>query len=384
MTPLLTKNASVRATLLFAATVLATNGCAPEPGTTPESALHTSVLEPTDQGNLEQRVSEVLSLSNFERTLSTEVNAAWQIMHAVICYGHDLEIKTLDRGQVGALDYIFSGGMMRGMELRLSVNPLKSTGRVGVKAKFDPGSYIGQGHVDQWLAICAMADIPMNTQIQIGGFTATLEDWARQTQFDVSNNPINEFSWTLIALTHYFPKEPSWISEGDIEVTWEMLVEEELRYELSDSACGGTHRMAGIVAALRAAEKLGIAKGPVWKKARERVDGLLTSTRENRAADGRLSSFYFTRAGNSRDLFAELSGTGHVFEFVALASSQEELESEWVERSAAHLCGLIENMHQQKVDCGALYHALNGLRVYHKRRWQSAGASTIRPAKTDP
>ena len=115
---------------------------------------------------------------------------------------------------------------------------------------------------------------------------------------------------------------------------------------------------------------LGIAKGPVWQKARERVDGLLTSTKENRAADGRLSSFYFTRAGNSRDLFAELSGTGHVFEFVAMASSQKELESEWVERSASHLCGLIENMHQQKVDCGALYHALNGLRVYHKRRWQ--------------
>lgn len=68
---------------------------------------------------------------------------------------------------------------MRGMELRLSVNPLESTGRVGVKAKFDPGSYIGQGYVDQWLAICAMADIPLSTQIQIGGSTATLEDWAR-------------------------------------------------------------------------------------------------------------------------------------------------------------------------------------------------------------
>lgn len=71
--------------------------------------------------------------------------------------------------------------------------------------------------------------------------------------------------------------------------------------------------MAGIVAVLRAADKLAITKGPVWKKARERVDGLLTSTRENRATYGRLSSFYFTSAGNSRDPFAELSGTGHLF-----------------------------------------------------------------------
>ena len=109
MTPLLTKKASVRATLLFAATVLATNGCAPEPGTTPEFALHTSVLEPTDQGNLEQRVTDVLSLSNFDRALSTEVNAAWQIMRAVICYRHDLKIKTLDRGKVGPSIISFRG-----------------------------------------------------------------------------------------------------------------------------------------------------------------------------------------------------------------------------------------------------------------------------------
>ncbi|MEM7474640.1 MAG: hypothetical protein AAF483_06570 [Planctomycetota bacterium] len=352
--------------IVLVSMVMILPACAPLVG---ELGHVEDVAKPEPSPQLKQRVENVLQHANDERILSTEVNAAWQIMHAVICYGMELQIETPDRGRVSALEYVFSNGQMRGMQLMITQENLQSTGRPGVKARFNPGSYIGQGHVDQWLAICAMADIPITTKIQVGDRVATIEDWARQAQFDVSNNPVDEFSWTLIALTHYFPTETRWDADGGIRIGWEELLAEELRYGLEDAACGGTHRMAGIIRALRAAEANGIDSTPTWSEARELVASLMASTKEQRGADGRLSSFYFDRSGGTRDLYAELSSTGHMFEFVALAATEEELSSPWIELSAQRLCELIENLETQSVECGALYHALSGLKIYLERRW---------------
>ena len=84
-----------------------------------------------------------------------------------------------------------------------------------------------------------------------------------------------QFSWTLIALTHYFPDEPRWDSDGGVRVSWEDLVAEEMRRGLEDAACGGTHRMAGIIRAIRAAESAGNASGETWQEAKALVQNLL-------------------------------------------------------------------------------------------------------------
>lgn len=296
-------------------------------------------------------------------------------MHAVIPYGMDLQIDTPDRGEVSAVEYAFDNGMLDGFELRVEPEPLEATGRPGIAARFNPGSYIGQGHVDQWLAIFAMAKIPLETMVKVGEKSLTLEDWARQTQWDVSKNPVDEYAWTLIALTHYFPNEPRWMTEAGVEVSWELLLEYELKQSNSETACGGTHRMAGIVSALNAQARLGLADSKVWQEARAQVENALDQVRQSRGTDGRLSSYYFSRPGSSRDLFAELSSAGHLFEFVALAASDSELQSAWVERAANHLCELLELTSNQELDCGALYHALHGLRVYQTRRFSTPTAT---------
>ena len=132
--------------------------------------------------------------------------------------------------------------------------------------------------------------------------------------------------------------------------------------------------MAGIIAAVRAKERLGLADSPVWSRARNLIDSLLTNARQNRGPGGQLSSFYFTRPGNTTDLSAQLSSMGHMFEFVALAASPAELQEPWVEDSAAGLCELLEATSTQDLDCGALYHALSGLKVYLQRRYDDEAA----------
>ena len=335
-------------------------------------ALERFVESQEDSEPLRARVDKVLEAGLKTRCLDSEINAAWQIMHGVICYGPQLELDTPDRGRVLALDYAFSGGQIAGFELMLGSQPLPSTGRVGLKARLEPGSYTGQGHVDQWLAIFAMADLPLHTPLTHAGQTLTLLDWARQAQYDASHNVLDEFSWTLIAMTHYFPDEPTWVAADGESLSWELLVAAELTYSLEQSPCGGTHRMAGITRAVRAKQRLGLPDSPTWLQAQALVDRCLAQAQAQRSATGGLSSQYFERPGVSSDLAAELASSGHLLEFIALAAPQEQLSAPWVELAAQRLCEVLERTQQLELDCGGLYHALNGLKIYHQRRWGSS------------
>lgn len=320
---------------------------------------------------LRTRVARVLEEGLQFRRMDSQVNAAWQIMHGVICYGRELQIDTPDRGLYSAVDYAFTGGQIEGFELMLGGQPLPTSGRVGLKARLEPGSYIGQGHVDQWLAIFAMAGLPLDTPVEHAGQSLTLLDWARQAQYDVSQNMLDEFSWTLIALTHYFPDEPSWQTADGQTASWELLVAAELTHDIDRSPCGGTHRLAGIVRALQAKRRLGLADTATWQQAQRLVDENLAKAHDQRSAGGGLSSQYFARPSVTADLSAELASAGHLLEFIALAASPDELAAEWVEQAALNLCQILERSRHVELDCGALYHALNGLQIYQQRRWAS-------------
>lgn len=313
------------------------------------------------------RIDTALTREQSNRRLSSSTNAAWQIMHGVICYGSELQIETPDQGLVGALDYAFHGGQINGFELSLGRTPLSATGRTGVMARLEPGSYLGQGHPDQWLAIFAMAELPPETEVVIGDTTRTLLDWARQAQWDVSHNLLSEYSWTLIGLTHYLPNEPSWVMANGSTVSWEDLVSAELKNDLDASACGGTHRLAGLVRALNAKQSLGLPDSDVWRRAQLAVEQAIANAKANRGSDGSLSSYYFVRPSKTVDFAAELASSGHLFEFLALALPAEELSEPWVELAAGRLCDVLEATQEVELDCGALYHALNGLRIYRQR-----------------
>lgn len=348
-------------------------GCVPPPVASIDRSLESADALPAggQATALQARLHQVLASAQENRSLSSDENAAWQIMHGVVPYGQDLEIETPDRGRIGALEYAFSGGLIRGLEL-MPGDILPSTGRRGLKARLEPGSYVGQGHVDQWIAIMAMANIPADTTIQLGDHVFTVEDWARQAQYDVSNNYLNEYGWTLIALTHYLPNEASWTASDGKTYTLESLLRAELAQDMSEQACGGTHSLAGIVRTAAARQRLGLSDSETWTAADNLIDACLEKAKNYRASDGRLSCYYFDRSGITVDLSVELSSAGHVFEFLALALPETELSEPWVERAAERLCELLEASEAVDLECGGLYHALNGLKIYVTRRYPNA------------
>ncbi len=317
---------------------------------------------------LQQRIARALDDNLRDRLLSGNTNAAWQIMHGVIAYGDALPLE-VDGERRNTLDFLLHNGVVNGWELAPG-DELPVTGRTGLKARLEPGSYIGQGHVDQWLAILAQIQTPLDREVEARGKAFTVLDWARQAQWDVSDNPVLEYSWTIIALTRYFPDEQSWTAKDGKTWTFEPLARYEAKQDLGQSPCGGMHRLMGLAHAVQFRKRHGGEITEGWKLAEEKIEESIERIQRFQNPDGSFSTNHTVRPGTSADLSAVISSTGHTIEFLSFALSQDQLSEGWLVRAVDRLCVLLEATRSADLDCGGLYHALNGLKLYYSRRYE--------------
>ncbi len=318
--------------------------------------------------SLQQTIRSTLQYNLEKRELSAERNGAWQVIHGAVAYGDQLPLKVDDK-TVLAMDYLLSGGVMNGWEI--SAGPvLAITKKPGVVARVEAGSYIGQGHTDQWLGYLSQIPLALDRKVIAADQSLTLNDWARQAQWDVPKNQFKEYSWTLIALTNFFPNEQEWQASDGLTWTLEPLVRFEAEQDLSASACGGMHRLMGLAHAVRYRKRLkGLFDGG-WLMAKNVVEKSVDSTRKFQNSDGSFSTNYTSRPGNSSDLSSCISATGHTFEFLSYTLDDAELGKPWMELAAARLCALLQAGEGIDLECGGAYHALAGLKLYHRRRFE--------------
>ena len=318
--------------------------------------------------SLQDRILATLRNNLVHRELIEERNAAWQVVHGAVAYGDQLPLK-VDGKSVLAIDYLLSGGVMNGWEV--SAGPvLPTTKRPGILARVEAGSFIGQGHTDQWLGYFSQIPLTLDRKVTLQDQTLSLEDWARQAQWDVPKNPFKEYSWTLIALTNFFPNETDWQASDGNTWTLEPLVRFEAQQDLSESACGGMHRLMGLAHAVRYRKRLKGIFDEGWGMARKVVETSVENARKFQNADGSFSTNYTWRPGNSSDLSTCISATGHTFEFLSYALDDDELAKPWMERAASRLCAMLKAGDGIDLECGGVYHALAGLKLYHRRRFE--------------
>ncbi|MEY2613794.1 MAG: hypothetical protein RL069_2606 [Planctomycetota bacterium] len=330
-----------------------------------EANANTTGAKTLDVKDLLVLVDKTLEFNRDSRLLSVERNAAWQVAHGAVAYGEDLKLVVGDQ-TLDALDYLFSGGEMRGWELTAG-DTLPSTGRPSVNAYVEAGSYVGQGHVDQFLGYLSQTGLPRTTQVKVGDQSVTIEDWARTAQYQVPNNPYREYSWTLIALTNYFPDEVTWKGADGKDWTLEPIVEFEAKQDIGNSPCGGMHRLMGLAHSVRYWKKRGEGFRGGWALAQSTVQDAIATCRKFQNSDGTFSANYTLRPGTSSDLSTRIGTTGHTLEFLAYALEPKELQEEWVGRSVRRLCELLDVASEVELECGGLYHGLAGLRIYRER-----------------
>lgn len=323
--------------------------------------------QPKPANDLKVTIEQTLESNLNQRILVSDRNGAWQVIHGAVAYGNDLPLD-VDGSVVPAIGYLLDGGKLQGWEL--SIGPvLPSTGRPGVVARVESGSFIGQGHSDQWLGYFSQIPLPLDRAVTVEGQKLTLLDWARQAQYDVPNNPYLEYSWTLIALTNFFPNEKSWVASDGKSWTLEPLVRFEAQQDLSESACGGMHRLMGLAHAVRYRNRLQEPMDQGWGLAKSVVENAIDSARKFQSSDGSFSTNYTSRPGTSADLSNTISATGHTLEFLSYALGSSELEKPWMERAVLRLCAMLKASEKLDMECGGTYHALAGLNLYHKKRF---------------
>jgi len=319
----------------------------------------------TASESLEELVSRTLEQNLSQRELSSSTHGAWQVLHGILAYGSDFDLQT-PTGPQPALTYLLSGQGVDGFEAEQG-DELGAQQRPGLRMAMQPSTKIGQGHRDQWLAVIAQSGLPLNTEIKSRTHTFTLEDWMRQTEFDVPRNLEREFSWSLIALTSYRNTNHRWMGRDGAQYSTESLLGSELDQSLPNSVCGGTHRLIGISMALnqRRLEEQPITG--VWADADALVKAAIQLAKQNQNPDGSYSVAYLHRPGWTRDMGETLGSTGHVLEFLAIAAPAQTLSEPWVQRSVRRLCEILDQCSDVDLECGVLYHALHGLSEYQKR-----------------
>jgi len=329
------------------------------------------------QEDLRDRLDRAIAFTRDHRHLSVKDQAAWQIVHGALAYGTGYEIYNSEGQLVPAMAYLLEGGKLRGWDLR--------KGDHGVLAVLDAGSKTGQGHPDQWLGYLSQCGLSLDDTVVVGSEKFKVRDMLTQAQWDVYDGM--EATWTLMAFSGYLPSDAKWTAKDDSEWTVDRIARMEAGQSLAESACGGTHRMYALSTALNdylaAGGKLEDDPNGTWRLVDKKIKDAVAAAREFQQPDGSFSSNYFSRAARSAEIADRISSTGHVFEFLTITLDDKQLQEPWVTRAALHLIECLELTQKFDLECGALYHAVHGLKLYRDRRFGPASETPAAEPKNE-
>lgn len=335
-------------------------GCqntAPAPSADADAASGAAPAEVTDE-QLVALLDEMIDHTR-DRHLSPQVNNAWQIVHALLAYGYDLKLLDQDTNQlVPALRSMLDEKVkVRGWDF--------APGDKGLNALMLEAGKIGPGHDDQWLGYLAQRNVKLSETITVKGQKFTIQDILNQAKWNVRDGM--EATWTLMALSKYGTPDEKWMARDGSEWSMERIISMESKQKLGESACGGSHRMYGITAALNAYKATGKPITGGWKEAQDKVDDTVRRGREFQQPDGGFSVQFFERSASSNEIQLRINTSGHVFEFLAFALDDKDVRSDWMRRAALFLCNNLKAAKDLPLECGGLYHAAHGLIIYRER-----------------
>ncbi|QDU61388.1 hypothetical protein Pan216_22440 [Planctomycetes bacterium Pan216] len=351
-------------------TLIAGLGCAPSPvPTAPPAAVElpeqttpvvpTPPIAATTSDPLKTRIETAIDLARSRDLLTT--NAFWTVFHGVLAFGPGLALRTPDAEEyVPALDYILSGRNDLGRIRGLGFIPTES----GLDVQMGP-TFIGQGHQDQFVAICAQWDLAPDQPVIVHGKAYTIMDFVREIQAHARLG--QELSWSIIAISHYVGTDASWTNRAGEKLTFDDLVRSELDATIDKAACGGTHRLYGLTLALNEHRRRGGKMTPLWKEVDAKVREHIALARQYQGADGNFSTNYFRGPGTTADAKDRMNSSGHTLEWLSIALTDEQLQEPWMQDAAGAMALMFLEYQSQPMESGALYHALHGLTIYYDR-----------------
>jgi hypothetical protein len=185
-----------------------------------------------------------------------------------------------------------------------------------------------------------------------------------------------ELEWALVIIGTHDGTDAFWKNAAGEELHFADLVKQELDKPLDKAACGGTHRLFGLSWVYHLQLRHGGPTEGVWQVLAERMAEYQRRARELQNPDGSFSTEFFRGRGHAADPQLRMNSTGHIFEWLALSLSDDELQEPWVRDAANALALMFLDIQDKPMEGGTMYHAVHGLLIYSSRLY---GAEKLGP-----
>jgi hypothetical protein len=324
-----------------------------------------------------QLATEAVEISS-RRYLTADLHTPWQVIHGLLAYRQEFQLKTQDGRKINALDWAGSGVTFRGESL-FQKTPFGGRAHPFIQA------YWFEGHPTQFMAYLTMCRLPTTHEFKTStGEIVTVQDIINNAKMEVTRATDVEMTWTLWALAHYLEPSAQWVNKNGEHWSMEELVRVELRNTIYDGPCGGTHSLFAIAYARNAYLQSKQPLRGTWLEADQKIQRFIAEARALQNPDGSFSTHFFKGRGSSNDFNTRITSSGHMIEWLMVALPQSRLSEPWIQNGVRCLAqDLIDNRHVN-AECGPLYHAVDGLQIYRERMQIAArvaqrqiGASTI-------
>jgi hypothetical protein len=333
---------------------------------------------------LKQRIEAALASVQRRDLLTT--NSFWTVFHGILGMGPTTTLKDPETGKrYNALDYIFSeaGGNIRGLRFTPTDRGLDV---LTVGMGFDLREHEAQGHQDQFLAEMIQWGVPADREIRVAsapGRKFKFQDFVEESKARCLTDGTQELSWSLIVVAEYGGgTEAVWTNRRGEKLTFDQILDYELKADMSVAACGGTHRLFGVAWAYHRhmAHCKSQNKKPteLWDRARQYLEKYKTLSRDWQHSDGGFSTAHYREREHNPELDARMAASGHILEWLSQYVSEEEIHSPWMENGARAVAQIILEGERVSVASGSLYHAAHGLATYHARRYGSGAANVAK------
>ncbi len=349
---------------MFVLIAVGSAGCAPQseqPRRDPVQEQRIEIPPPAavTKSALQTRIDAALEHVHQRDLLTT--HGFWTVLHGILGMGPEQTTLMDPAGQRhNAMAYICAGQPIRGMVFL----PM---GEAGLDVQTMPGTGVGQGHQDQFIAEMCQWGLPLDKKFVVAGKTHTFGDFVRYTKARASVTSNQELSWAIVILSQHYGTDLAWTNMAGEKLTFEDIVRFEVNQPIETAACGGTHRLFGLTWAYHLHLKNGGKTVGVWQDVANEIDHYKQLARKLQNPDGAFSTGYVSQPGNVPDVGVRISTTGHVLEWLSLALSDKEISEPWVQEAAYALVQMILESRTDPIEGGALYHAVHGLHIYRAR-----------------
>jgi hypothetical protein len=283
----------------------------------------------------------------------------WQIMHGLLAYRNDYQLKT-PKGKISAVEFVSNAAQFRGDYW------FEKTAFGGRAHPFNGTPYHFEGHVNQFLAIMTMCNLPLNHEFTVrDGQVVTMQDMVNHSQLFASTN--GETTWTLWFLSRYLEPDATWTNQMGEAWSMERLVRLQTQASVLNAPCGGCHQLFALALARNNyIQKYGRPTG-AWLEADQKLQQHIAAAQALQNRDGSFAINFFKEPGHSDEFEKRIKASGHMLEWLMAALPERRLKEYWVRKAIYTLAQDLVNNSQAGAEPGALYHAVHALVLYRER-----------------